>query len=556
MEGPLASEVELDTRLKRLMFFRLVMVTTLLVIATYVEAISESLAPVNPLYFLVAATYVLTVFHALALRYVRSRVPQVYAQVAGDLLVITGLVYISGGILLGLRAGFMLLYPLSVLSGSVLVRRRGGILLAALATLLYGGALAVVRLRLVPPVGLVEVLDLPMRALVYSVFVTGVVCGSVALIGAYFAENLRDVGERLELVAGRVADLQGLNDVIVNSIQSGLLTEDAEGRILWVNPVGEGILGRSTASVRGQATSQVFGSSLLELSAVRARAASRSLARLEVPYQRPDGTLLNLGLSVAPLTAGPQVAGGHLLVFQDLTEVKRLEEEVRTKEKLAAVGEMAAQLAHEIRNPLGSISGSAQVLLGEPNISPEQEHLLGIVTRESRRLSDTLNRFLLNVRPSGQPLGPADLRPLVAEAVTLLRNGPEVGAHHSVEFETDAGPHLCMADRDQITQVFWNLARNGLEAMPDGGCLHVLLRCEGDEVVLTVRDEGRGIGREDQGRMFEPFHSRSAMGTGLGLAIVYRIVKEHHGDIRVRTMAGRGTQVDVRLPLVRMPVVA
>jgi two-component system sensor histidine kinase PilS (NtrC family) len=353
-----------------------------------------------------------------------------------------------------------------------------------------------------------------------------------------------------------VADLQGLNDVIVNSIQSGLLTEDAEGRILWVNPVGEGILGRSTASVRGQATSQVFGSSLLELSAVRARAASRSLARLEVPYQRPDGTLLNLGLSVAPLTAGPQVAGGHLLVFQDLTEVKRLEEEVRTKEKLAAVGEMAAQLAHEIRNPLGSISGSAQVLLGEPNISPEQEHLLGIVTRESRRLSDTLNRFLLNVRPSGQPLGPADLRPLVAEAVTLLRNGPEVGAHHSVEFETDAGPHLCMADRDQITQVFWNLARNGLEAMPDGGCLHVLLRCEGDEVVLTVRDEGRGIGREDQGRMFEPFHSRSAMGTGLGLAIVYRIVKEHHGDIRVRTMAGRGTQVDVRLPLVRMPVVA
>ncbi len=554
MEAPLVAQVNFGAGLKKLMFFRVVMVTTLLLIATSVEAISETLDPVNPLYFIVAATYVLTVFHAVALRFVRSMVPQVYAQVIGDLVVITGLVYVRGGIRTGFN--FMLLYPLAVLSGSVLLRRRGGVVVAGLATLLYGAALWAVRAGLVPPGGLAEVLDLPARAVVYSVFVTGVTCASVALIGAYFSENLRHVGERLELVAGQVADLQGLNDVIVNSIQSGLLTEDAEGRILWVNPVGEGILGRSSASVRGQATSQVFGSSLLELLSVRARAASRSLARLEVPYRRPDGAVLDLGLSVAPLTGGPQLTGGHLLVFQDLTEVKRLEEEVQTKEKLAAVGEMAAQLAHEIRNPLGSISGSAQVLMGEPNISPEQEHLLGIVTRESRRLSDTLNRFLLHVRPAGNSLGPADIRPLVAEAVTLLRNGPEVGAHRVVEFESDEGPHVCLADRDQITQVFWNLARNGLEAMPDGGRLHVRLTCEGDEMVLTVRDQGHGMGRDEQRRMFEPFHSGNGMGTGLGLAIVYRIVKEHRGDITVRTMPGRGTQVEVRLPLIRVPVVA
>jgi two-component system sensor histidine kinase PilS (NtrC family) len=217
---------------------------------------------------------------------------------------------------------------------------------------------------------------------------------------------------------------------------------------------------------------------------------------------------------------------------------------------------MAAQLAHEIRNPLGSISGSAQMLMGEPNMSPEQEHLLGIITRESRRLSDTLNRFLLHVRPSGHGLGPADLRPLIAEAVTLLRNGPEVGEKHVVDFEADDGPHVCLADRDQITQVFWNLARNGLEAMPDGGRLQVRLRCDGDELVLSVRDQGHGMGGDDQRRMFEPFHSGSTMGTGLGLAIVFRIVKEHRGDITVRTMAGRGTQVYVRLPLVAVTVIA
>jgi two-component system sensor histidine kinase PilS (NtrC family) len=552
MEAPRPSDSDLDIRLKRLMFFRLVMVTTLLLIATYVEAISESLAPVNPLYFLIAATYVLTVFYALALRSGRGLVAQVYFQVAGDLFVITGLVYISGGI----RAGFMLLYPLAVLAGSVLLRRKGGVILAAVATLLYGGTLWAVRSGLIPMQGLVEARDLAPRALLYSVFVTGVACGSVALIGSYLSENLRHVGERLELVTGQVADLQGLNDVIVNSIQSGLLTENAQGQVLWMNAIGEGILGIRASEARGRATAEVFGSSLFELSAVRARAASRTLARLEFTYHRADGVAIDLGLSVAPLATGKDRPSGHLLAFQDLTEVKRLEDEVRTKEKLAAVGEMAAQLAHEIRNPLGSISGSAQVLMGEPNISAEQEHLLGIITRESKRLSDTLNRFLFQARSPVRPHGPVDLLPLVSEAVTLLRNGPEVGHQHEVDFLPDPGPLVCLADAHEITQVFWNLARNGLEAMPDGGRLQVRLRRDEDELVLTVRDEGRGMDREQRQRMFEPFRSGTPMGTGLGLAIVYRIVKEHRGDISVRTTPERGTQVDVRLPLIAEPVVA
>jgi two-component system sensor histidine kinase PilS (NtrC family) len=539
---------DLGMRLKRLMFFRVIMVTTLLLVATYVEAISESLAPVNPLYFIIAATYVLTVLHGIWLRGGRALVAQVYAQVAGDLLVITALVYISGGI----RTGFMLLYPLSVLAGSVLVRRNGGVVLAGLATLLYGLALMLVRLRLLPPQGLAEAVDLPTRTIIYSVFVTAVACGSVALIGSYLGENLRYAGERLELMTGQVANLQGINDVIVNSIQSGLLTEDAEGRIQSINAIGEAIIGRTAASARGKYTSEVFGSSLLELSAVRARAASRSLARLEVPYRRPDGVEIDLGLSVGPL-AGAAGPAGHLLVFQDLTDIKRLEEEMRIKEKLAAVGEMAAQLAHEIRNPLGSISGSAQVLLGESNFSAEQQRLLAIITRESKRLSDTLNRFLLQARTPSRPHGPVDIKPVIAGAVDLLRNGPEVSARHQVEFEVAEGPQVCLADPDQIAQVFWNLARNGLEAMPDGGSLRIRLFPDDREVVLSVHDEGRGMGREEQRRMFEPFQTRSAMGTGLGLAIVYNIVREHRGDITVRSRPGHGTRVEVRLPLVVTP---
>jgi two-component system sensor histidine kinase PilS (NtrC family) len=543
----------LEPRLKRLMLFRVVMITTLLLIAIYVEAVSETLRPVNPLYYLIAATYALTIIYVLALRFVPHPEAQVYVQVVVDLLIITGLVYLTGGT--GNRTGFMLLYPISVLSGSILLYRGKGLLLAALATVFYAGVLLAVRSGAIPSQGLADVPFMLEKHLLYSVFVTGVACATVALIGAYLSESLRDVGAQLEVAAEQVADLQELNKVIVDSIHSGLITADSGGHILYVNNFGESILGARTADVRGRALREVLGSPLLEPSALQARARYEGLARFEVVYRRPDDTSLDLGLSISALaTAEP--GGGYLLVFQNLTEIKRLEREVRIKEKLAAVGEMAAQLAHEIRNPLGSISGSAQVLMGEPNMSEEQEQLLAIITRESKRLSETLNHFLYQARPALPPSGPVDIGRAVEEAVTLLRNGPEVRAGHSVEFEADEGPHVCLADPDQIKQVFWNLARNGLEAMPSGGVLQIRLSCRGNDLVLAVRDQGRGMAHDEQQRVFEPFRSDTPMGTGLGLAIVYRIVREHRGDITVRSAPARGTEVVVRLPRVPITVPA
>lgn len=544
----------LEQGLKRLMVLRVVMITTLLLIAIYVEAVSETLPRVNPLYFLIAGTYALTLVYALALKFLPYTPAQVYAQVFLDLGIITGLVYLTGGA--GTRAGFILLYPISVLSGSVLLYRKAGLILAAVASVMYATMLGAVRTGRIPPQGLGDVLQVPIQQLVYSVFVAGVACATVALIGSYLSESLHSAGERLEEAVEQVADLRELNEIIVNSIQSGLASADVTGRILHLNGFGEGILGLRSAEARGRTLKEVFGSDLLEPSTLRVRAANRGLARLEVVYRHPSGELVDVGVSVSKLETTDPAGAGYLLVFQNLTDVKRMEEELRLKEKLAAVGEMAAQLAHEIRNPLGSISGSAQVLMSEPNMSPEQGQLLAIITRESRRLSDALNQFLFQAKPASPRPGPVDLGPVIAEAVTLLRNAPEVGPRHRVEFDADEGPHVCMADRDQMLQVFWNLVRNGLEAMPEGGELRVRLSRRTNELVLSVQDEGRGIASEDQLRIFEPFHSGSGMGTGLGLAIVYRIVQEHQGDIRVRSIRGRGTAVEVHLPLVAVPVPA
>jgi two-component system sensor histidine kinase PilS (NtrC family) len=546
--------VDLDARLRRLMLFRVVMVTTLLSIATYVEAVSETLLVRNPVYAVIGATYALTVAHALALRLVPVRRALAWSQVLGDLVIITALVHVpvTGGV----RTGFLLLYPLSVLSATMLLPRRAAVLLAGIATALYGGLLLAVRAGLVPPLGLADVVGQPPRTLVYAVFVLGVACVTVAVLGSYLAESLQHAGRALQEAEVEVADLRELNQLIVDSIQSGLMTTDGEGRVLHVNAFGEAILGRSLAVVRGRPLRELLETPLLGRAELAARAASRALARLELSYRHPEGRRLELGVSVTPLAAGDAASGGYLVVFQDLTEIRRLEQEVRAKEKLAAVGEMAAQLAHEIRNPLGSIRGSAQVLMGEPGLGEEQGRLLEIISGESKRLSDTLNRFLFQVRPSGRTKGPVDLRPVVEEAVTLLRNAPELRPEHAVHFDADEGPHVCLADPDQITQVFWNLTRNAIEAMPEGGRLGVSLSRDGREVVLTVSDQGRGIGRELQGRMFEPFQTTGAMGTGLGLAIVFRIVREHGGDIAVHSAPLEGTRVDVRLPAVAVPAAA
>lgn len=546
-------EPTLERRLKRLMALRVVMVTTLLLVAVYVEAASETLARVNPLYFLIAATYAATIVHVLALRLFPRLEPLVYAQVVGDLLTITGLVYLTGGIRAG---GFILLYPISVLSGSVLLFRRHGVILAGLATVFYGGLLWAVRSGAIPPQGLQDVPYAPAKQLVYSIFVTGVVCATVATVASYLAEGLQSAGERLEQVAEQVADLQELNKVIVDSMHSGLITADAGSRVLYVNRVGESILGRRFSELQGRWLAEVFGAPALDAAALAARAADRGFSRLEMAYDVPNGPQRELGISVSPLATGEPGRQGFLLVFQDVTEVKRLEQEVRIKEKLAAVGEMAAYLAHEIRNPLGSISGSAQVLMSEPEISPDQARLLSIITRESKRLSDTLNQFLFQARSSSQPLGPVDISRVVSEAVTLLRNGPEVSAAHSVVFEAEPGPCVCLADPAQVAQVFWNLARNGLEAMPQGGALQVHLSRRDSEAVLLVRDQGRGMGAAEKRALFEPFQSGTPRGTGLGLAIVYRIVQEHRGDITVRSAPSLGTEVEVRLPLVGVPAPA
>jgi two-component system, NtrC family, sensor histidine kinase PilS len=256
-----------------------------------------------------------------------------------------------------------------------------------------------------------------------------------------------------------------------------------------------------------------------------------------------------MGLSVTHLQmlGGPK---GFLITFQDVTEIKKLERDARMQQRLAAVGEMAAGIAHEIRNPLASMSGSIQILRHELPLSSEQEQLMDIVLRESERLNTTIRSFLAYARPQRFAIARFDVRRVLNDTALLLRNSAEVGDGHRIDVEVPAEALWYEADEGQIKQIVWNLATNGVRAMPNGGrlLLSAALEPASEGVVITVRDEGIGIPPEELDGMFQPFHGSFAKGSGLGLAIVHRIVTDYHGEIQVSSRQGAGTTVSVRLP--------
>ena len=230
------------------------------------------------------------------------------------------------------------------------------------------------------------------------------------------------------------------------------------------------------------------------------------------------------------------------------------------KLRLAAVGEMAAGIAHEIRNPLASMSGSIQVLRQELPLTSEQALLMDIVLRESERLNDIIRSFLAYARPQRVAVTRVDLRQAVSDTAVLLRNSALVGDGHRIEVDAPESPVWCDADEGQIRQVVWNLATNGLRAMPDGGLLRIGVgpappavadgtdETPGD-VLLRVQDDGIGIPADELDGIFQPFHGSFGKGTGLGLAIVHRIVSDYNGEVQVRSAPGNGTTFEVRLPV-------
>lgn len=505
---------------------------------------SRSFAPV--LASVSGVVVLASAFYFLALR---SSIPcrlQGLLQLSVDLIITTWLVYRTGDV----ESPFLALYLVIMFASSALFGRRevlmlgfsGAALYATMAAMTMGGLIARASGWTAH-----DGMNLPWIKFMFALNCLAIL--AVAALSGHLAERARRNETELATATRDLADYRLFNDRIIESMRSGLVTTDLRGNIITFNRAAEEITGYKVPEVRGRNIFTIFGDiqKQIEVGLESIRTRTR-LPRFDIGCKTADGRELHLGFSVAPLVDESDHARGYVLTFQDLTEVMELEREVRRQERLAALGKMAAGLAHEIRNPLASMRGSVQVLASELTLSPDQSQLMEIVLRESDRLNRIVSDFLTYARPPRIERTVIELSGILSETVALLRNSPELSPDHTLAESFPAEPVHYNGDPNQIRQIFWNLSRNAIQAMPRGGELRVTLQADpGQDVIISFCDTGQGMSRDQKERMFEPFNSSSG-GTGLGMAIVYQLVRDHNGKIFAESETGKGTSISITLP--------
>jgi len=536
--------LSLERKFLWLMGLRVVIITTLLGIAIAIQIIhQEEFLAYNPLYYIIGLTYLLTIIYALFFNYIKESSLAAHLQIVGDLLIISFLVYITGGV----GSSFSFLYLISIISASIILFRRGALLMASLSGIFYCSLLYLMYHQIIPAP--VDLFQLPRKEIYYNVFLNLFGFFTIALLSSYLSENLEVFKLRLEKKSKDLVDLQAFNQHIIDCMSSGLITTDLKGRIILLNKAAEQITGYRRNRVKGRDIFEVFDGNRGYLKVVKNKLAKKRVFRFERYFNHRTGKRLFIGMSATRLMMNGNKESGYIFIFQDLTELRRLEEEVRIKDRMAALGEMAAGIAHEIRNPLAAMSGSVQMLGKDPLLSAEQQRLMDIILKESERLNLTISNFLQYAKPAPRQHAPTNIWRLLQETLTLLNNSEERHPdHHIIPRCPNPGlTYLC--DPNQMRQVFWNLATNALKAMPHGGNLIIELGAnKKGGLTISFKDEGIGISDEDMERLFQPFSGSFRRGTGLGMAVVYRIVKDHQGRIEVKKGTGKGTEVIVHLP--------
>lgn len=496
------------------------------------------------LYALAGAVFALTAGYAVWLRLRKGNlVFHIQVQVVFDVLIASVLVYITGG----LESPFTFFYALPIVQTAVFFPRRGALMTAGLSCLLLGGLYVLESQGLVPVdlegrvrIGPSASKVVYLLAFNYAVFLV------IAWLAGGLGEQLRQKGLELQQTEEEVEALVALNRDIVLSLRSGLLALDPGHRVSVMNPVAEAILGCGAKQAIGRQVVEVFPA----LAGFEAREVSSdsavALLREEVEHMRPNGVRVPVGLTLSPLTRADGENAGTLVHMQDLTTFKALEISMKRSERLAALGSMAAVLAHEIRNPLASISGAVQMLQDTAELLASERKLMDIILRETGRLDGLLSDFLSYARPKEPRLAWTDLEALVAETLQVFAQRDQAG---HLRIGSELASVRARVDADQIRQVLFNLLNNAEQALEGSGEIRVVLRAQDGLAVLEVSDDGPGVDPQEQERVFEPFMSTKEQGTGLGLATVQQIIEAHGGRVELTCPQAGGSTFTIRLPV-------
>lgn len=542
----------LSGRLQWLMFLRLIFTTVLLgssILVQFKDRDSLISPPFLVLYGLIATVYILTVVYIIVFKQLGPSLRFAYVQVGLDTLFVTFLIYVTGSI----ASVFSFLYLVVIIYASILLYKKGSLFIATLCSIQYGVMIDLEYYGILKPFNTVAGLSIQGYEephVLYKVIMTMVACYLVAFLSSSLAQQTLRTEKELKAKQKDLEQLEAINASIVYSMDSGLLTLNSANIVTTFNRAAEMITGFSREEVLGKPLSNIFPD--VVQFAASSGGGQKKAYRYDVEFKRKDGTVGYLGFSMSSLKEPDGKPIGNLLIFQDLTAFKNMEEHVKRVEKLAAIGEMAAGIAHEIKNPLASMSGSIQLLNKEVNITPVAGKLMGIVLREADRLSTLANDFLLFARPGSGKMESVELSSAISDTLELFRKNGVFQNRIPVvqDFTTDVWTEM---DPKHTRQILWNLLLNAAQAIDGTGTIHVSLRTVEDMVQVTVRDDGCGMSEETISRIFDPFFTTKAHGTGLGLSIVHRLLESYNGRLDVQSQQGQGSTFNLYLKRIAPP---
>lgn len=521
-------------KLQALIVFRLALTT--IILGTFLSLkLTLHTGYAHLLKYLISLIYIISILSLFLLPKIRRFHLFAYLQLILDSLLIIALIFMTGGV----ESWFSFLMVLNVIAGAIVLGRSAGFIVATILSILYG---ALIDLQFYKVIPLEYDSTLKVTHFLYNIFIHISALYLVAYLAGYLTSRLERASKSLEKTEKDLSELKALNTMIVENVPSGIVTADSSGKIIAFNTQAEIITGLNRDDVIGKDIVEIFPFLKERVKENNLQLPSGIHFRTEGIVEC-NGTQKIIGITVNSFESGG--SKGLIGVFQDLTEIKKSEAEAKRKEKLAAIGELSRNIAHEIRNPLASLKGSVEMLL-ENRISDEQKRrLMEIALKEMDRLNKIISDFLLYTKPAPPNLKTLDLVKLLDDISIMLKSSPKAKGVKIIREGTSA--LLIKADEAQLKQVFLNLGNNALEAMPGGGNLTISVVNDGSEVRISFTDTGQGIKEEDIDKIFYPFYSTKEDGTGLGLSIAYKIIEEHRGKISVKSNQS-GTTFEVTLP--------
>jgi two-component system sensor histidine kinase PilS (NtrC family) len=548
-------EEELRLRLKTIMVLRMALLTGFVALLTALALRLSFSAPIGPLTVVICSGYLLCILYALVFKIWKPSL-QASFQIIGDLFLVGGIIYTTGGT----QSPVSFLFLFVIVAASSIFPRAGCYLAASGASILYGSLIDLEYYEFIRPYYLFyQPKDLIEGAhAFYLIFLNIGSYYSVAYLSSLLNQRLRSVKKELAVASKNLLELQAFHANVVQDMGSGLITAGASGCITSMNRSAEEITGYALTESLGQPCDSLLSVATLKNFFKQPKDTLRPF-QTEGECKRKDGKSISIRLKVSRLSGPEETHKGFICVFEDLTEFHELQDKISQAERLAAVGRISAGLAHEIRNPLASVSGSIQMLSKGLDLENYHRKLMEIVMKETDRLNSILTDFLNYSQPRKNRKTLVDLTQLIQDVNTLIKHNEDFSATHQIVFHSDADHLVINADEEEIKQVAWNLCINGLQSMDEGGTLKIGLKkvsafyavnFQSDKrgYLLTVEDEGCGIPAGQLKKIFDPFNTTKENGVGLGLATVYRIVQQNEGAIEVTSKEGQGTKFSVYLP--------